>query len=150
MRSPQARVAIIVGTIAAVVILFIVLSGDDSNDSGSTGTTSNTTKTSTTTGASGASTQTDKPAAQQSVVVVKNGKPQGGVKELSYTKGDPVRLVVRSDVADEIHVHGYDVSKDVEAGGSVKFSFPADIEGVFEIELEDRKEQIAELRVSPS
>ena len=44
-----------------------------------------------------------------------------------------------SDVADEIHVHGYDLKKDVPAGGSVRFSFPASIEGVFEIELEGRK-----------
>jgi len=57
--------------------------------------------------------------------------------------------VVRSDVADEIHVHGYDKKEDVPAGGSVRFSFPADIEGVFEVELEDRAEQIGELRVNP-
>jgi hypothetical protein len=56
---------------------------------------------------------------------------------------------VTSDVADEIHVHGYDLKQDVPAGGSVRFSFPASIEGVFEIELEDHKEQIAQLKVSP-
>ena len=84
------------------------------------------------------------------VIVVRGGKPQGGVQELRYAKGDRVRLVVRSDVADEVHIHGYDLKQDVPAGGSVRFSFAADIEGVFEIELEERKEQIAELRVSPS
>ena len=47
-------------------------------------------------------------------------------------------------------MHGYDLKKDVPAGGSVRFSFPADIEGVFEIELEEREEQIAELRGQPS
>jgi len=46
-------------------------------------------------------------------------------------------------------VHGYDIPKDVKAGGSVSFNFPADLEGVFEVELESRKEQIAELRVNP-
>jgi hypothetical protein len=46
-------------------------------------------------------------------------------------------------------VHGYDAVKDVPAGGTVRFSFPARIEGVFEVELEGRKQQIAELRVSP-
>ena len=39
--------------------------------------------------------------------------------------------------------------KDVEAGGSVSFDFPATIEGVFEAELESRKEQILELTVNP-
>ena len=40
-------------------------------------------------------------------------------------------------------MHGYDIFKDVEAGGSVKFNFKADIEGVFEIELEGTHTQIA-------
>ncbi len=54
-----------------------------------------------------------------------------------------------SDVSDEVHVHGYDMMKDVKAGGSVSFDFPARLEGVFEAELEGRKEQIVELRVNP-
>jgi hypothetical protein len=82
-------------------------------------------------------------------IVVKNGEPVGGVQELEYSAGDQVRFKVDSDVADEIHVHGYDLMKDVPAGGSVSFSFPAEIEGIFEVELESRKEQIAELRVNP-
>ena len=81
--------------------------------------------------------------------MVVNGKPRGGVKRLSYKTGDRIQFTVTSDVADEVHVHGYDISKDVPAGGTVRFSFPARIEGVFEAELEGRKEQIAELRVSP-
>ena len=35
------------------------------------------------------------------------------------------------------------------AGGTVSFDFPAEIEGIFEVELEGRGEQIAELRVNP-
>ncbi len=54
-----------------------------------------------------------------------------------------------SDVSDEVHMHGYDIMKDVKAGGSVSFDFPATIEGVFEAELEGRKEQIIELTVNP-
>lgn len=82
-------------------------------------------------------------------IVVRNGEPVGGVAELEYSAGDEVEFRVRSDVADEVHVHGYDLSKDVEAGGTVSFSFPADLEGIFEVELEERAEQIAELRVNP-
>lgn len=82
-------------------------------------------------------------------IVVKNGEPVGGVQELEYNAGDQVSFKVESDVADEIHVHGYDLMKDVSAGGTVAFSFPAEIEGIFEVELEGRKEQIAELRVNP-
>ena len=38
---------------------------------------------------------------------------------------------------------------DVEPGKTVMFDFEADITGIFEIELEDRGEQIAQLRVDP-
>ena len=77
------------------------------------------------------------------------GQPVGGVQELDYNKGDRIRFIVTSDVSDEVHVHGYDIAKNVKAGSSVRFSFPASIEGVFEVELEERKEPIAQLRVSP-
>ena len=68
---------------------------------------------------------------------------------LTYNEGERVRFKVDSDVSDEVHMHGYDIMKDVKAGGSVSFDFPATIEGVFEAELEDRKEQILELTVNP-
>jgi hypothetical protein len=82
-------------------------------------------------------------------IVVKNGKPVGGIAQLTYNKGEQVRFEVDSDVSDEVHMHGYDIMKDVKAGGSVSFDFPATIEGVFEAELEGRKEQILELTVNP-
>lgn len=82
-------------------------------------------------------------------IVVRDGEPAGGVQELEYSAGEEIRFTVRSDVADEVHVHGYDLAKDVPAGGSVSFAFPADIEGIFEVELEERVTQIAELTVNP-
>lgn len=82
-------------------------------------------------------------------IVIRNGEPVGGVRELEFSAGDEIRFRVRSDVADEVHVHGYDLSKAVTAGGTVSFSFPADLEGIFEAELEERGTQIAELRVNP-
>jgi Cu-Zn family superoxide dismutase len=88
-------------------------------------------------------------AADSPTIVVRNGEPVGGVQELEYSAGDQVRFNVKSDVADEIHVHSYDLMQDVPKGGEVSFDFPAEIEGIFEVELEGRKEQIAELRVDP-
>jgi hypothetical protein len=83
------------------------------------------------------------------VVVVENGEPRGGIRELTYNSGEAIRFRVESDVADEVHFHGYDVGKDVEAGGTVSFSVPATIPGIFEVELEDAREQIAEVTVEP-
>jgi hypothetical protein len=82
-------------------------------------------------------------------IVVKNAKPVGGIRQLTYNKGEQVLFEVDSDVSDEVHMHGYDIMKDVKAGGSVTFDFPATIDGVFEAELEGRKEQILELTVNP-
>jgi hypothetical protein len=82
-------------------------------------------------------------------IVIRNGEPVGGIKQLEYSAGDEIRFEVSSDVADEVHVHGYDLMQDVPAGGTVSFDFPAEIEGIFEAELEGRKEQIAEIRVNP-
>jgi hypothetical protein len=74
---------------------------------------------------------------------------QGKVTKLRFQEGDIVRFQVRSDVADHVHVHGYDLMKDVAAGQTITMSFPASITGIFEIELEDRAEQIGQLRVDP-
>lgn len=83
------------------------------------------------------------------IVVDKQGHPVGGITDLTYHKGDQIHFKVRSAVADEVHVHGYDLMKDVKAGGTIAYEFPATIEGVFEAELEGRKEQIIQLTVEP-
>jgi heme/copper-type cytochrome/quinol oxidase subunit 2 len=74
---------------------------------------------------------------------------RGKVTKLRFEQGDTVKFRVRSDVADHVHVHGYDLFKDVTPGKTITLSFPAEITGIFEIELEDRGEEIAQLRVDP-
>jgi hypothetical protein len=107
------------------------------------------TTTVTTTGANATSTtSTSTVAAPVTIrVLVKGGKPVGGIQRATVKKGQKVAIVVHSDVADEVHVHGYDLHKDVDAGGTVRIVFPATITGVFEAELESRKLQIVELTV---
>ena len=51
-------------------------------------------------------------------ITVKNAAPVGGIQRATVAKGDEVVLVVHSDVADEIHVHGYNLKQDVAAGGT--------------------------------
>ena len=82
-------------------------------------------------------------------IIVRGGEPVGGVEELEYSAGEEIRFRVSSDAADEVHVHGYDVEKEVPAGRTVTVSFPAEIEGIFEVELHGSEAQIAELRVNP-
>jgi hypothetical protein len=82
-------------------------------------------------------------------VVVQDAKPVGGVKDVTFKKGGTVDLTVKSDTADEVHFHGYDVHKDVAKGGSVHFRFPASIEGKFIVELEEHKQTLANVTVAP-
>ena len=88
-------------------------------------------------------------SAGPTTVVVENAKPVGGVKDVTFKKGGTVDLTVKSDTADEVHFHGYDVHKDVAKGGSVHFRFPASIEGKFIVELEDHKQTLANVTVAP-
>jgi FtsP/CotA-like multicopper oxidase with cupredoxin domain len=71
------------------------------------------------------------------------------VVKIRVDKGDTVRFRVRSPKDEEVHIHGYDIKKDVKAGQTAKVSFKATIDGIFEIEFEDAAKQIAELRVDP-
>jgi hypothetical protein len=80
-------------------------------------------------------------------VEVVDGKVTGGMKRVEVPLGDTVRLSVRSDVADEVHVHGYDESAHIDAGGGIILTFVADVPGVFEVELEERKIALVELEV---
>ena len=68
---------------------------------------------------------------------------------LTVPKDMRVRIVVIADVTDEVHVHGYDLMADVAPGSPAVIAFTAELPGRFEIELEDRGRQIAQLTVQP-
>ena len=130
MQSNGSRAIVAIAAVVVIVVAFILISGgDDSGDSGD----------------STASTA----AATPQTITIKDGKPVGGVKELTYNKGDEMDIVVSSDTASEVHLHGYDVMQDVEAGGKTEFKVPADLEGEFEMELEETATQIAQITVNP-
>ena len=149
--STGARLGILAGIIVVAAVALVIASGGSSDNNSTTTATSAATSTTQSAGTGTTTTVTEAQpgAAPAYTVTVKNAKPVGGVKKITVSKGDQVRLVVKSDTADEIHVHGYDLKKDVAAGGTARFNFKATIDGGFEIELENRGEQIAELTVQP-
>lgn len=85
--------------------------------------------------------------AQVVEITYSGGAVRGGVSRTPVQLGHNVRLVVNSDMADEIHVHGYDLKADVPAHGVGVVEFVADRSGVFEVELESRGAQLAQLEV---
>jgi ABC-type glycerol-3-phosphate transport system substrate-binding protein len=128
----------------------LALAGCGGNSAGPDTTTATTAPPPTTTEAATTTTTAETTTAAAPVtirVVVKGGKPVGGIQRATVKKGQKVAIVVHSDVADEVHVHGYDLHKDVDAGGTVRIVFPTTITGVFEAELESRGLQIVEFTV---
>lgn len=66
---------------------------------------------------------------------------------LQVAVGETVRLEVASDTAEEVHVHGYDLSADVAPGQTASLAFTADIPGIFEVELEKSHTPLLSLEV---
>ncbi len=145
------RLLIGLGVLVALVVLFLVFRPGNDDEEG-TGTTTSavtapptieptTTETETATTAA--------PEGTQLVVTIRGGEPVDGIVRAEAKQGDPVVVIVRSDVADEVHVHGYDLMADVAPGKPVRIEFTANLTGRFEIELEGRGKQIAQLTVLP-
>lgn len=81
-------------------------------------------------------------------VTVHGGQVSGDIGRVQVPLGSQVTLTVHSDMADEVHLHGYDKEAEVPAGGSASISFTATIPGVFEVELHKSDRQLLQLQVS--
>jgi FtsP/CotA-like multicopper oxidase with cupredoxin domain len=127
MQSRGARLGLLAAVIIVAVVLFIVLSNGSGNSS-------------------------DVAHGVQTLNVDASGNPVGGVKTLTYNKGDQVQLrVVLAKPQEAVHVHGYEIEKPA-THSPVDFSFPAKLDGVFEVEvhrLDHTEGPIAELDVNP-
>ena len=137
-RNQRLIFAALAAVIAVIAVIALTSGGDDSTKSTSTGT------------GTPSSQQDQQPAEaspSEAQIEVKGGDVVGGVQEIRVKEGQDIRFSVTSDKADEVHVHGYDVKKDVEPGKPVQFDIPAKITGIFEVELENAGVQIASLRV---
>jgi hypothetical protein len=150
--TPQ-RIILVVAGVAAAVALFLLVrpDGDDEEAAPTTSARVTTSVAETTVPATTTAETTAPPTPQQKTVrvTVRSGAPVGGVQQIAARKGERVRIVVRSDVADHVHLHGYDLMLDVGPGAPAHLVFTADLTGVFELELEDRKLLIAEVEVTP-
>jgi hypothetical protein len=135
----------VIAIVAAVILTTAGGGGDDEQEATTAQQTATPTPTTEAPGETPTETPTPTPTPKPQPPLVTRGE----VTKLRFEQGDTVKFRVRSDVADHVHVHGYDLMKDVAPGQTITFSFPADITGIFEIELEDRGEEIAQLRVDP-
>ena len=151
--SASARMVVRAGMVFAVVAAFL-LTGCGGGDTNATDTPDTTTSTAETqppsTTETTSTTTTEQPPGPTVVRIrVVNASPKDGIVRAKVEQGERVVIVVSSDVDDEVHVHGYDVSRPVAAGGTVQLPFRATIPGRFEVELEERGVPIGELTVQP-
>jgi hypothetical protein len=130
--------------IAVVAIIVLADSSEDPSGTPSAATATPTATTPAEDGATATPTPTSTPTPPPPPLLT-----GGKVTKLEAKQGDTVRFRVRSPVAEEVHVHTYDIMKDLEPDKTVTVSFKATITGIFEIEFEHAAEQIAELRVDP-
>jgi hypothetical protein len=141
----------------AVSATVLTLAGCGSGGSSETATATTDTETGatvpavTTTETTSTTTTTDTPAATPTTIaiVVKKGRPQGGIKRPTIEKGDKVVVVVRTDAGEEVHLHGYDIEKPVTAGEPVRIPFTANLPGRFELELHHPDALLAVIEVRP-
>lgn len=146
------RLIVIVGLVVVAALGFVVLKAtDDSSTTPQPSVAVETTPSTAETGARAPAATTPRRAAAPAVarIVVRDLEPVGGVKELVFRKGDTIRFTVVSDQPEEVHLHGYDVSRDVAPGRPATFAVPAKIEGIFEAELEHTGTEIASITVEP-
>jgi plastocyanin len=157
------RIGLIVGAIVVAVLAFLIASPGSDDDADQAGTT-----TPAQTEAEGGATVTTPVEPETETVTepppppepevhrirIRGGEVAGGPQDITVSSGDVVRIVVSSDAADDIHIHGYDIEKQAGPGQPARFRFTADLEGAYEIEshvAEDagREPLIARLTVEP-
>jgi hypothetical protein len=142
------RLLIVAATVVVAAVLFVLLRPDD-DDSAATPTT---TQPATTTEREPTVPPPRPPAPPppaQVRITVRDGRPVGGVRRVTVGRGRRVVLIVTADVTDHVHLHGYDVMRDVAPGRPARLAFRATIVGTVEVELEDRRIPLATVTTQP-
>jgi hypothetical protein len=112
-------------------------------------TTTDATTTTETTTTETPTTTTAAPKPRTITIVVKGGRPQGGIDRPTIDKGEKVVLVIRSDAGEAVHLHGYNVEKPVTPGKPLRIPITATLPGRFELELHHPDVVLAVLEVKP-
>lgn len=92
------------------------------------------------------------PAATTPTVVritVVDGRPVGGIKRTTVKRGTVVRYVVRTARGEDIHLHGYNLTRRIRPGTPTVLHFTAKLAGRFELELHHPDALLAQLTVRP-
>jgi hypothetical protein len=147
--KPWVRWAILAASVVVLVILFILLRPDGGSDGATPTPSSPVTETSSPTdGVSPTPSQSQAPERTIIEVTYRDGAVRGPTS-FTVTQGERIRLLVHTDVSDEVHFHGYDLSADVTPQEAARIDFVANAAGRYEVELEGAGEPLFELEIVP-
>jgi FtsP/CotA-like multicopper oxidase with cupredoxin domain len=132
-----------IAAIIAVVAVIVLSGGGDETDKAAEATATPTPSATASGTAEATATPTPTPKPKPPLLQA------GNEPTLSFDQGDTVRFRVRHDEAEEVHVHGYDIKKELAANETADVSFEASIPGIFEIELEHSGTPLGRLKVEP-
>jgi hypothetical protein len=130
------RIGLLVGAVVIAVAAFVIAKpgSDDSKD-----------KTSST-----QAQKPGKPAGPKTFrIALKGHKIASGPKTIKLTKGDRALLVVSSDGKDTVHLHGWNIEREVTPAKPGRFAFKAKNEGAYEIESHTTEQKLATIQVQP-
>ncbi len=82
-------------------------------------------------------------------ITVVNARPVGGIKRPTVKKGQTVRIVVKTNAGEAVHLHGYNIEKPVKVGKPTVIQFVAKVPGRFELALHPMDALLAQLTVTP-
>ena len=145
------RWAIVAATAIGLLILFVILRPDDASD-GAAPTPSTPSPTASPSGTPSPTAESPSPSPEPARTLIEVTYRDGAVEgptRFDVPQGDDVRIVVRADVTDHVHVHGYDLMADVAPGAPARIDFVANVPGVFEVELEDAGAPLFRMAVAP-
>ena len=127
------RIGLVVVAAVIAVVAFVIIKPGSNDDK-------------TTSQASGPA----KPAGPKTFRLTLRGHtPVGGKRTFVLTKGDRALIVVTSDGKDTVHLHGWDIERDVTRSKPGRFAFTADNEGAYEMESHTTEQKIATIQVRP-
>ena len=82
-------------------------------------------------------------------IQTQDGNPVGGSTTFRVKQDDTVTFNITSDTEGEVHLHGYDLEKELVPGQSVTLTLTANATGRFLIEIEETEVELGFLEVQP-
>jgi hypothetical protein len=146
---------LVIAALAVAVVAFLIANPGSDDEAGDQAAQTATTQTETEVETQTETAPPEPPQPSVTRIRIQGGEVVGGPQSIEIEQGEPVQIVVAADAPDEIHLHGYDLTREAAPGAPARFDFTANLEGVFEIESHTAEDAgleplVARLVVNPS